>query len=233
MNKRRWLLLSLIIILVVLIFLEPSLGWGIRGFISRGLEGDSEGMNRLAAENESLKAQLALLDQIEAQIPKSSSGYVSALIFTYYPFNLKDKFLINAGTNQQIKVGQPVVLLLNNKLDSASREGILIGRVSAVFDSSALVQTVFDKDWNLKVKIGKKGEPSLLKGGSTPKLTVINKEAKIVDGDVVYNTDPDFPFFYALGEVANPKFSSDQVFKEADLNFTYDLSRLAIVYVLK
>lgn len=227
------MLLSLIIILVILVFLKPELGWGIRGFINRGLEGDSEGMNRLVAENENLKARLALLDQIEEQIPKSSSGYISAFVFTYYPFSLKDKFLIDVGTNQQIKIGQPVVLPINKKLDSKNGEGILIGRISTVFDSSALVQTVFDKDWNLKVKIGKKGEPSLLKGGSTPKLTVIDKEAKIADGDVVYNADPNFPFFYVLGEVAGPRFSSDQVFKEADLSFAYDLSRITMVYVLK
>ena len=64
MRKRdRWPLIVCIVILLAIIFLEPSYGWKAREFLSPKLSGEADGKN-LMAENEALKAELAKLTGI-------------------------------------------------------------------------------------------------------------------------------------------------------------------------
>ena len=137
--------------------------------------------------------------------------------------------MINVGENRAVGPGQPVVFLGESVF---SLRGLLLGKIDRVFSDSSLVRTIFDKEWQSSVRIGKKGYLALLQGGGEPVIRLIPKDAKISVGDVVYSVQPEFPNSLPVGEVLEIGLSSDQVFQEAKLSFPYDFSSIKAVAVL-
>lgn len=230
--KRKYLsAVILILVLVILILFNPGLGWRIRGFFEGRYRGqDASG---LILENQSLKSELLLLNNIKDSLPKWKADYVPAMVYSQYPFNLKDEILLGAGRNQDIVVGDAVVLTANQNASSLTSGGILLGRIKTVMDNTSLAVTIFDSEWRSEVKVGDKGVEALLQGGIKPKLTLIKKEADIKDGDLVYNTDSRFQFGIPLGYLKGARLASDQLLKEADLDLSYDLGQIQALLILK
>ncbi|MBI2033769.1 MAG: rod shape-determining protein MreC [Candidatus Liptonbacteria bacterium] len=219
MGRERWLLGILTLLLAALIFLPlPSL-LEFKKFLGSGGE---EVINNPILENVALKSELAKLEEIKRQLGEWSPKYLSASVYSRYPFNLKNEFLVNAGLDQGLKGGEAVLI---GKL--------LVGQVDKVFENTALVRTVFDERWKEAVRIGGEGIDALLEGGNTPKATLIVKDAKISEGDIVYNASPEFPYSLPIAEVKEIGISKDQIFKEAVLEFGYDLGRISAVLILK
>ena len=92
--------------------------------------------------------------------------------------------------------------------------------------------TIFDPTWRSEVRIGKEGVASLLQGGSTPTLTLIDKETLISSGDLVYNSDSRYPYGLTIGKENNLRLTKDQLWREADLELPYDLNKVKLVLVL-
>lgn len=225
MRKEKWFLGALILILLALVFLKPPVGWQVRDILVDGFweDSSSNGENPLVLENEILKAELVKLQNIKEQLGEWSSEYVPAMVYTRYPFNVKNEFLVSAGRDQGIRVGQAVIL----------SEGVLIGRVEQVFKNTGLVRTIFDNQWRLSVRIGKDGAEGLLVGGGEPKVTLISKEINVQLKDVVYSVDPGFPYGLVLGEVIDVGLTKDQLFQEIKLGVGYDLGRARMVLILR
>ncbi len=222
MRKNSWFLIILIIILALLIFLKPYLGWEIRKFLAPNAAQPETSSGNLAAENENLKAELATLENIKAQFPGRMPGFVGAMVYSRYPLNFKNELLLNAGARDGVAVNKAVVV-----------GGILVGRVDKVFDTTALVGTIFDGDFQTAVRVGNFGVHALLRGGAMPKLTLIPLTASVSTGDIVYSVSPDFPYGLPIGEVGSISTSSDNLFHEATLNFAYDINSVSAVLVAK
>lgn len=204
------------------------MGSWFRGFLDGGFVYDGPRLGEAILENEILRAEVYRLEALDEQTFRNSDSVVAS-VFSKYPFNFKNEILIDVGENGALEFGQPVVFLGGSGLYP---RGLLLGKVDKVFRDSSLVRTVFDKEWQSSVRIGKKGYLALLQGGGEPVIRLIPKDAKISVGDVVYSVQPEFPNSLPVGEVSEVGLSSDQVFQEAKLSFPYDFSNIKAVAVL-
>ena len=172
-NKNGWFLGCGIAFLLFLIFFEPSYGWRLRQWLSPQNVSQAD-PNSVSAENVTLKAQLAELQAVQSEIPKAPQGYLRAMVYSRYPMNFKNEILVDAGADKGVVVGKAV--LFGN---------IFIGKVIDIFPGSALVQTVFDGDFKMPVRVGPSGYDALCVGGVYPKAGSISKNASLANGDVV------------------------------------------------
>lgn len=208
-----------------MIFLYPSLGWKIRALMTIPAAQNGDYKN-IAAENELLKARIAALENLKS----SASGpqkLVQASVYSDYPFNFKNEILVDKGEADGVKVGQPVLLFVSQ------RGSLLIGKVEKIFKNSALVETIFDSRFKTSVRIGNRGVNSLLVGGSAPKLMLIPKDSEVRDGEGVYSASSDYPLGTPIGVARNIRISSDQFFKEADLETAYNPNDFQTVFIDK
>ena len=206
-------------IILLLVFIEPRLGWTVRDFLigyrDRG-EGDLE------SENLALKAELAKLKDIKDQLSEWSDDYVAASVYSSYPLNIKRELIVNVGKNQGIQGGEAVLF-----------KRFLVGRVEEVRDDTSIVRTVFDDRWQSTVRIGSSGVDALLRGGGSPRATLIKKSEEVLSGTVLYDTTPDFPYALPIGEIGEMRLSSDGLFQEASISLRYDLAEMRNVLILK
>lgn len=210
-----------IAIILFLIFFGPSYGWRVRQWLSPQNMSQAD-PNSLSAENVTLKAQLAELRTVQSELPVASQGYLRAMVYSRYPMNFKNEILVNAGANEGVVVGKAV--LFGN---------IFIGKVTNVFSDSALIQTVFDGDFKMPVRVGSSGYDALCVGGAYPKAGSISKNASLTSGDVVITADPNFPYGLPVGVVRDVSLSADSLFEEATINFAYDINSIQTVLIAR
>ncbi len=109
MKPYQPLFLSILVVaLLGLIVFMPALGARFHALIGpRPVPvGD---VARLAAENVSLAAQLALLQAVKAELPSSTKNLIPALVYSTYPFNLKNEITVNAGSAEGVSAGNAVL----------------------------------------------------------------------------------------------------------------------------
>jgi len=215
----------LVAVLLVLIGFESSYGWKLRSLLAPGLPMGAATQNdnpSLVAENEALQAQLDELKGVAAILPKATSGDIPAMVYSRYPFNFKNEFLVDAGAHQGVEQGNAVTF-----------QGIFIGTVEQVFPDSSLVQTVFDTSVKLPVRVGASGSDALFVGGASPMATSIEKKAPVAPGDVVYSAAPGIPYDLPIAIVASTGTSPDDLFMNATLSFAYDINSIETVLIAK
>ncbi len=176
----------------------------------------------LAAENEALKAKLAELQGVAAQLPQSFPGDIRAMVYSRYPLNFKNELLVNAGSNDGVAQGDAVIF-----------QGIMIGSVEQVFSGSSLVRTVFDGSFKMPVRVGSGGYDALFVGGAYPEATSIQKSAPVEPGDIVYTAAPGFPYGLPVALVSATGTSADDLFLTASLSFAYDINSVETVLIVK
>jgi cell shape-determining protein MreC len=220
-KKNGWFLGCCIAFLLFLIFFEPSYGWRLRQWLSpqNGAQADPNSLN---AENVVLKAQLAELQTVQSELPNAPQGYLRAMVYSRYPMNFRNEILVNMGAHEGVAAGKAV--LFGN---------IFIGKVTNVFSDSALVQTVFDGDFKMPVRVGSLGYDALLMGGAYPKAGSISKKASLASGDVIITADPNFPYGLPVGVIRDMSISADNLFEEATIDFTYDINSMQTVLIQK
>ncbi len=221
-QSERLVVLIGAIIFITLIFFAPAYGWKIRAWISGAAAGgpNSGDTTSLADQNEALKAQLATLQVIASQLPRSEKNYLRAMVYSRYPFNFKNEITVDAGSLDGVALGKAAIF-----------NGILIGTVSQIFPREATIQTVFDDNFKLPVRIGRTGTDALLVGGAAPMATLISKKAPVVLGDPVYAAAPGIPYGLPLGIIVSTSTSADGLFQEAPLNFVYDMNAIETLLV--
>ncbi len=220
MKREHLFTAALGFLLLALIILKPAYGWKLRSFLAPPVPAKFSDSGVLALENQKLKAELAELQAVKDQLPKKPEGYVRALVYSRYPLNFKQEFLINVGARENIVQGKAVAF-----------GGVLVGRIRRVFADTSIVETAFDESFQLAVKIGPRGVSALLKGGSSPTLTLIPLTAAVARGDAVYSTAPDLPHGIAVGNAGDVRVSEDGFFNEAAVNFPYDIGEMNAVFV--
>lgn len=214
------LLCGLCALLLFFIIFVPSYGWRVRQFFAAPNVVVSSDNQQLAAENETLKAELAQLQSVQSQMPTSSPSAIRAMVYSQYPFNFKNELTVNAGANQGVALGSAVLF-----------QGIFIGQVKAVWLDTATVQTIFDNGFKMPVRIGAHGYDGLLQGSSYPTVGSIAKTAAVNPGDIVYAAGAGVPYGLPIGEVAATSTSPDSLFEQASLNFTYDINSIQTVAI--
>jgi len=185
----------------------------------------NEELNSLKTENEILKAQIQKYqvfysEKSSSSITSTARNLISARVFSNYPFNIKNILTVGAGSSAGVK----------NAAAATLSDNIFIGQVTEVFENYASVRTVFDPDWQLAVKIGADKINGLFKGGNEPKITLIEKPAKI--GDPVFTAGPGVPLDLKIGEISEIRESSGGVFKEAIIKVPYNINQLEEINLL-
>ena len=218
-KKYTWILILAVAAIAVLIFFEPSYGWGLRTWLAPNniISSDDPA---LPAQNQTLQAELAQLQNIAAQIPQNSKNQIRAMVYSQYPFGFKNELLVNAGANEGVATGSAVTF-----------QGVFVGSIVQAFSDSAVVQTVFDPTFKLPVRVGSTGADGLLVGGAYPKATSIAKTAAIANGDIIYTAAPGIPYALPVGIVNATDTSADNLFQEASLSFAYDINGVETVLI--
>jgi cell shape-determining protein MreC len=112
-------------------------------------------------------------------------------------------------------------------------QGLFVGRVIAVGSDYATVQTVFDNDFKMPVRVGSGGYDGLLTGGSYPFVASIAKKSSIGINDIIYTAAPGIPYALPVGEVQSTSTSADNLFEQATLVFPYDVNNIETVLIAK
>lgn len=178
--------------------------------------------NALRQENAALKARIGGLEALPTLVQKEREAYVSAKIFSSYPFNNRNEIVINAGGDAGILVGMPVTL----------GGTILVGTVVRVSDGSSVVQTVFDPNWSLAVRIGRNETDGLMRGGQTPRVTMIDKEKEVREGEDIFSASELYPYGLRVGGLGKPVDSTLSTLEEAPVKFDYDLSNVRELQII-
>jgi rod shape-determining protein MreC len=211
---KRYLLIALIIFLAGATYLTNF-------FIKK--ERSFDEVLRLKQENQNLQAQIQKLEIGNWKLEIPQEKFLAVKVFSTYPFNVKNQITINAGEKQGIKKNMVTVL----------GQDILVGKVTEVFENYSVIQTIFDPNWQLPVRMGKEEVNGLFEGGNEPKVTMIEKEKEIKMDDVVYSASQEFPYGLKVGEVAKIKETAAGVFKEAVLKMPFNVGELREVNVIK
>jgi len=209
---RRYFLIAIIIAIVAATYLADF-------FIKK--ERSFDEVLRLKQENENLRAQIQLL-KFNGQNSILNTNFITAKVFSTYPFNIKNIITINAGEKQGIK----------KSMVATVGENILLGQVTDVFENFSVIQTIFDPAWQLPVRIGKEEINGLFKAGNEPKVILIEKEKQIQTDDIVYSASQEFPYGLKIGEVAEIKETAAGVFKEAVLKMPFNVGELREIKIL-
>jgi len=210
---KRYVLIVLIVILAIAVFFT--------GFFIKKERFFDENI-QLKKENENLKAELQGLNIQNCESKISQNGLLAVKVFSTYPFNVKNRITVNAGESQGVKKLAPALF----------GENILLGQVIEVSKNYSVIQTIFDPNWQLPVRIGEKEINGLLQGGNEPKITFIEKDKPISVGDAVYSAKQGFPLGLKVGEISEIKESAPGVFKEAVLTTPFNVSSLREVEIL-
>lgn len=165
--------------------------------------------------------QLEALEEPQVFQDKGREALV-AQVYSTYPFNHRNLLSINGGARNQVKPGLSVTI--DGKF--------LLGQVIESLERLSVVRTIFDKDFSLPVRLGDEGINALLAGGQSPRLTLIEKNARIKEGDLVYSAGRDFPYGLKIGTVGIITDSLAKSFKEAVLDLPYQMNNLQKVVVL-
>ncbi len=205
------------------LLLPPSDGGAVRNWLSAAPAASSSVSPDLAAENEALKAQLATLQNVAAELPNASPGYLRAIVYSRYPFNFKNEFTVDAGASEGVATGKAVVF-----------QGILIGIVSQTFPHASLVQTVFDPGLKCRCAWEPHGYDALLVGGASPVVASLIKTAKVgAGGCCLLPPRRDCPTGLPVAVVQDAVTSPDNLFEQASLNFAYDMNGVQTVFIAK
>ena len=212
MTNGKITLIILGVIFIILGFLTPNISVKIGEILTFGF------LNSRKIEIENLKDKAA---ELKVFSQESKTKFVPSLVYSVYPFNLKNEISVNSGSASYIKLGGAAM----------TTEGVLFGKIISISENSSIIRTVFDTNFELPVYIGKTSVPALLKGGPSPKITLIQKSSIVDAGDVVFSSAKDFPYGMVLGELGPVKVSGNSVFYEGELKLSYNLSDLRTVYL--
>ncbi len=218
--KHFWLPIALSTLIALLIVFAPSYGWQLNRFLSR--RSNAVDAEKLTLENQNLKTELAKLQNIKAAFPEGVRGFIPGVVYSRYPFNFKNQFLINAGMVNGVRANAAVTF-----------GGVLVGKIEKAFNDAALTRTVFDSGFQAPVRIGNAGIEALFKGGNLPKVMLIPTKSEVQKGDIIYSSSPDFPYGLPVGEIDEVSVSADQLFKEATVAFAYDINTIQTVRIAK
>jgi len=191
---------------------ERSLRFGLSG-------GDT--VADLRAENTALRVELEKFMGLKSQVARFEPNLLSAEVYSSYPFSSKDTLTIAAGELSGVKLKMAV-----------TANGILVGRVIQVSRDASLVQTVFDRNFEMPVRLGEGRSDALLKGGASPVVSLIPREAETKAGAGVYSASAELPMGIPLGELGEIEGSDGEVWEAAPLRVPYDIYELKLVSVI-
>ncbi len=193
-----------------------------------------EAINILSQKNKELEAEIL---KLQIKSPERKTDYQQAKVYSSYPFSNKSEIVIDIGSLSGIKEGMAVTADGKN----------LIGKVKKVYKNISVVQTIFNPDFKIPVRIGIGEIDALYSGGLNPMLSLIASPRLDISeprsaiaspgfnindiqiGEYVVSASKDFPYGLVLGKIRD--IIAKDRFKEATLEPIYEIKDLRNVYV--
>lgn len=154
-----------------------------------------------------------------------TNTYKAAQVIGRDPSPFMHYIIINAGSNDGIRRGMPVV----------THQG-LVGRVDAVIDSAARVQLITDPASNVNVRMQNSRTDAVLVGSLTADLTLemIPQDAQVIPGDLVLTSGLGgvYPPNIPVGQVVDVRKREAELFQQATIQPSVDFAQLSIVLVI-
>lgn len=179
----------------------------------------NEALTNLRLENQGLRQEI---DDLKNKLDLKSQPYLTAQVYSRYPFNNNQTLIIDIGSRDGVKVGWPVL----------AAENYLLGKIIKVKADVSEVRTIFSPDWKSEVKIGQGNIEAVLVGGRQPILDLIPADAKINSGDEIISASPDLPFGLFAGKVSEIILQSATSLQQAKLTTDYDPNKLVKVFIV-
>lgn len=165
----------------------------------------------LETENETLRKSIGLSSRLNRKFIPAGIYQISLTPDGYHA-------LINRGEQAGLSVGQAVI----------SEEGLLVGKVTAVFSSSSRVMLVSDPGFSATVKVLNGQARGILRGALSEGLALdlITQSDEIKEEDVLVTTGDDLiPPGLVAGIVRNVENNDTQLFKKVRVNPAIDPSQ--------
>lgn len=205
--------------------------------------------DKLAAENEALKEQLAEA-QAEARLGAAAveenenlrdllgfaqrhSDFVleSVRVVNWNSSNWSSSFTISKGENSGLQVGQPVI----------TSAGELVGQISEIGDTWANVKTLIDVETNVGVLVGEAGNPAMAIGDFTlmqdgkAKIYHLTEGSALLEGDVALSSGSGsaFPQGLVVGYIESVLTEAGGQMPYGVLTPSCDLNSLSQVFIIK
>lgn len=190
----------------------------------------------LESEVAELQAQVIQLQQrvgetdtlaalVDFSLAHSENTYKAAAIIGRDPSPFLHYVIINAGSNDGILRGMPVV----------TDQG-LIGRVDAVIADAARVQLITDPASKVNVRLQNAETEASLVGSVTGDVTLdlIPQDIAVEPGDLVLTSGlgGGYPPDLIIGQVVNVRSRDFDLFQQATVQPVVDFNRLQIVLVI-
>jgi len=164
----------------------------------------------------------ALVDFAQAN---SENKYKAAAVIGRDPSPFLQYVIINAGSNNGIQRGMPVV----------TNQG-LVGRVDAVIADAARVQLITDPASNVNVHLQNAQTDASLLGSVTGDVTLdlIPQDVNLEPGDLVLTSGlgGGYPPDLIVGQIVNIRTRDFDLFQQATVQPVVDFNRLQIVLVI-
>jgi len=159
------------------------------------LEADYRQFEEIAAENDRLHKLLNMSER------GSKYELCSAAVISWGASNWSSSFTISKGSDDGISVGDPVITELS----------YVVGRVTAVQNSSATVTTILDTSSSIGATIYKTGDAAVaqgdfsLMGDNLLRLSYLPEDVELIAGDAVLSSGKGgvFPSGLLIGEVTD------------------------------
>lgn len=186
-------------------------------------------ISQLQSQVIELQQQLADREILAALVRYSRTNptntYKAAQVIGRDPSPFMHYIIINAGSNDGIRRGMPVV----------THQG-LVGRVDAVIDSAARVQLITDPASNVNVRMQNSRTDAVLVGSLTADLTLemIPQDAQVIPGDLVLTSGLGgvYPPNIPVGQVVDVRKREADLFQQATIQPSVDFAQLSIVLVI-
>lgn len=225
--RDQWIYGLLIALLCLLGLLYPSLGWFGKNLLYRNSDSTTREQD-LLLRVQSLEAERVSLRAIQNSIAYDKGQ--AAFVFARYPFNAKQEIVVSIGSESGVSVGDIAIVPANGP--DGQPTGILLGKVTKTFDHTSVVQTIFDSKFEMAVRVGERSVEALLKGGSTPHITLIPRRSMVQKGDIVYSASQSLPYGMAIGAIDELAPAKDTALDEGTLVLGYDINRLQAVTIV-
>lgn len=174
------------------------------------------GADYLSDRNKELEIELLNLKNGNRSI--SDINGIEAKVFSAYPFSDRSEITVNAGTDKGVKVGDAVVF-----------QKILVGKIKETSKRTSVVQTVFDPEFEIPVRIGEAETDALYVGGINPKLNMIDSTISPKCGELVICASSDLPYGLGMGRTLQ---ISEGLLKEASLEPLLEIKKIRNVLIV-
>ena len=191
----------------------------------------------LRAETERLNAEIARLreeatrtDELERLLGTrdalANQEFVTASVVARDPSNLRQLVAINAGREDGVKVGMPVV----------TEGSTLVGTVSRVEDDHAWVTLVTDVDSAVSGILLESRAQGVVAGGYNRRLSMefVDQNAAVKQGDTVITSGlgGTYPKDLVIGKVTGVSANRQELFRSVTVEPLASLSKLETVLVM-